>query len=193
MKHPAITCLDELEALFAGAGGQLYGGEAISQLEHALQAALAAESEGATPELIVAALLHDVGHLITGQGDDDVENGSNDHHEAIGAVALAALFSEDVCQPIALHVAAKRFLCATEPGYIKRLSPASLASLKLQGGIMDSLEAARFAARRHAADAVRLRRWDEVAKVPGLATPPLAHYLGIAQRVMVRGSLHAAF
>jgi phosphonate degradation associated HDIG domain protein len=180
---PTIESLPELGHWFATAGTQLYGGEAISQLEHALQSAHFAQLAGASPSLITAALLHDLGHLLANQQDHDVEQGIDDHHEAIAVTALKHLFGPAVLMPIALHVEAKRFLCATEADYLASLSPASLQSLQLQGGVMNESEVARFAARPYAADAVQLRRFDDQAKVVGLPTASLADYLSIATAV----------
>ncbi|GHD58278.1 phosphonate degradation HD-domain oxygenase [Jeongeupia chitinilytica] len=170
-----------LENLLRHQAGALYGGEAISQLAHALQSAECAERDGAPAALITAALLHDIGHLVAEQGDDDIADGIDDRHEQVGVAALKTLFADDVIAPIALHVAAKRYLCAVEPGYLAALSAASRASLALQGGVMDGLEADRFAANPHARAAVALRRWDDEAKVAGKTTPPLAHFLAIAR------------
>ncbi|MBM3115403.1 phosphonate degradation HD-domain oxygenase [Jeongeupia naejangsanensis] len=170
-----------LESLLCNAGHSLYGGEAISQLEHALQSAECAERDGASAALTTAALLHDLGHLVSGQADDDLANGIDDRHEQIGIAALRGLFGDDVLAPIALHVAAKRYLCAVEPTYLAELSPASCLSLALQGGVMTTAEAERFDRNPHAAAAIALRRWDDEAKVVGKTTPTLGHYLAIAR------------
>ncbi|WP_432719979.1 HD domain-containing protein [Jeongeupia wiesaeckerbachi] len=171
-----------LESLLRDAGHSLYGGEAISQLEHALQSAECAERDGAPAALITAALLHDVGHLVAGQGDDDLADGIDDRHEQTGVAALRELFGDDVLAPIALHVTAKRYLCGVEPGYLADLSEASRLSLALQGGVMAEPEAERFGRNPHAVAAIALRRWDDEAKVVGKTTPGLDHYLTIARR-----------
>jgi len=176
--------LEHITHLLATRGVNQYGREAVSQLEHALQCAQWAEKSGETPATVAAALLHDLGHLVCEQGDDDIANGINDHHEAVAVQVLRRLFGDEVLQPIALHVAAKRFLCATDPAYLAGLSPASRASLALQGGVMDAAACQRFCRHPHAADALRLRRYDDAAKTPGLATPPLAHYLAIAATLL---------
>jgi gamma-butyrobetaine dioxygenase len=159
----------DLLALFAWKGGEPYG-ERVTQTAHALQAAALGEAEDAAPALVAAALLHDLGHFLAKPGDGD------NRHETIGAGLLAKLFGAAVAEPVRLHVAAKRFLCATEPGYVATLSPASVASLAQQGGPFTPDEAAAFARRPHAADAVRLRRWDDLAKVPDAPTRDLAAY-----------------
>ncbi len=169
--------LPRIAALFEQHGTAYYGGEAISQTAHALQCALLAEQAGESEAVVVAALLHDVGHLML------AESSTTDmRHQEAGADALATLFDADVTEPIRLHVAAKRYLCAIDPAYFGTLSPVSVHSLQLQGGIYDADQAATFAARPHAEAAVRLRRYDDLAKVVDLATPPLSHYLDMAAR-----------
>lgn len=172
-----MLTLSRIETLFAAHGTEWYGGEAISQTEHALQCALLAEQAGETEATIVAALLHDVGHLML------AESSTTDmRHQEAGADALAALFDADVTEPVRMHVAAKRFLCAREPGYHADLSPASVHSLALQGGPFDTAQADAFVTQPHADAAVRLRRYDDLAKVVGLVTPSLQRYLEMAAR-----------
>jgi phosphonate degradation associated HDIG domain protein len=162
--------------LFRERGDTAYGGEAVSQTEHALQAAWAAEKAGAGSALVAAALLHDVGHLLHHLGDGCAAKGLDDAHEDLGARWLERYFGPDVTEPVRLHVPAKRCLCALEPGYFEKLSPASVLSLQLQGGPFSPEEAQRFRAGPHAEAALALRRWDEEAKVPGLRTPGLEHF-----------------
>ena len=168
--------LSKIDRLFAERGGGEYHGEAVTQLEHALQSAAFAEAEGAPPSLIVAALLHDIGHLLHTHGEDCATHGIDDTHEELGVRFLTKAFGGDVTEPVRLHVAAKRFLCATRPDYFARLSPASVTSLGLQGGPMSSDEVAAFRMNPHAESAVRLRAWDDKAKVVGLETPSFSHF-----------------
>lgn len=177
------TSLRDLQDCYAAQGSGHYGGEAVSQLEHALQSAWFAEQDGAPESLVIAALLHDVGHLVAGQQDDDLAHGIDDRHEAVAVSALKPWFDESVLAPIALHVAAKRYLCATDAAYLATLSTASKQSLALQGGVMTAAEAARFAASPYADAAVALRTYDDRAKVPRLVTPALAHYFARAERL----------
>jgi len=165
--------ISRLEALFRGHGHTLYGGEAISQTEHALQCATLAEHAGESDALITAALLHDIGHFVM------AESGIVDmRHQDVAANALTETFSESVTGPIQLHVAAKRYLCAVEATYWEGLSQASKDSLVLQGGPYDAAGVAAFEQNPHYAAAVRLRRYDDAAKVVGAVTPSLEHFLG---------------
>lgn len=180
--------LDEIRALFAGRGSAAYFGESVTQLEHALQCAWLAEQGGASPRMIVAALCHDVGHLLHEEGEACADRGVDAHHEALGGRFLTARFDHDLAEPVVLHVAAKRFLASQSESYRASLSPASLQSLALQGGAMSPWEADRFANKPYAGDAVALRRWDDAAKVVGLATPDLDHFLRHAERYLARAA-----
>jgi len=171
------TTIDDVVALLRNLGGARYGREAVSQLEHALQTGELALRAGSRPALVVAALLHDVGHLSDPEAERADDEGRDVRHEASGARWLAGLFDEDVLGPIRLHVAAKRYLTAVEPTYLETLSPQSVRSLELQGGPYSEIEAERFIAAAHATDAVLLRRWDDQAKEPGRITPPLEHFV----------------
>jgi phosphonate degradation associated HDIG domain protein len=171
--------IEDIVALFESRGSKMYGAEAVSQLEHALQAATQAETAGATAELTTAALLHDLGHLLHDLGNDPAVRGTDDVHQFVVLPFLRETFPEQVLAPIRLHVDAKRYLCATDPGYWDTLSFASRRSLELQGGIFTPEQADDFIALPWAPDAVSLRRWDDLAKVPGLATPALEHFAAI--------------
>lgn len=162
-------------------GGAMYGGEAVTQLEHALQAAQCAEQAGEADTLVVAALLHDIGHLMHGLGEDCADRGRNDHHEEVGARYLERTFGPAVAEPVRLHVAAKRYLVATDPEYRALLSPASVQSLALQGGAFGRQGILGFERRKFGPEAVRLRRYDEAAKVPGATTAALEHFAAIAR------------
>jgi len=170
-----VSPLDELRAAFARRGRDTYG-EGVSQLEHALQCAACAERDGASAALIAATLLHDIGHLIHDLPQDIADHGVDTRHESLGSAFLSRHFGPDVTEPVRLHVAAKRFLATTERGYFDLLSPASVQSLRLQGGLMSAEERARFAAERFAGDAIKLRRWDDEGKSVGAETPSLTHF-----------------
>lgn len=168
--------LDDIALLFARHGHTQYTGEPVTQLEHALQSALLAEQEGAAPSLIVASLLHDLGHMLEDLGQTPTLAGIDDLHQYRILPFLRGVFSDAVLAPIALHVDAKRYLCATDADYFSTLSADSVRSLQLQGGVFDVEQAAAFIDRPHAVDAVRLRRWDDRAKTAGMATPDFAHF-----------------
>ncbi|QDU47855.1 phosphonate degradation HD-domain oxygenase [Gimesia panareensis] len=176
--------LQEIRTLFAEKGNDMYAGEAVSQTEHALQAASAAEQEEASQELITAALLHDIGHLLHKHDEDCATQGIDDLHERIGAAWLKKHFPEAVTEPIRLHVDAKRYRCATDAEYLSRLSPASVLSLELQGGPFDERGQQQFESNPWHLEALRLRNWDEAAKIPGLETPELEYFLTSVQRVL---------
>lgn len=178
--------LDDIEALFGLHGGKQYSGEPVTQLAHALQTAQLAEDAGAGDELVTAALLHDLGHLLNDQGESPTRRGIDDQHQYFALPFLRGLFGDRVLDAIRWHVDAKRYLCATRPGYRQALSDDSERSLELQGGVFDVDQAAQFIARTHADDAVALRLWDDLAKAPAKATPPLSHYLARASRCVLR-------
>jgi gamma-butyrobetaine dioxygenase len=173
--------------LFAGEGAADYLGEPVTQAEHMLQAAALAEGEGAPAALVAAALLHDVGHLTGAISGNDLMRGTDNRHSHTGADWLAQWFGPEVTEPVRLHVAAKRYLCATEPGYLELLSPASVYTLGVQGGPMRAAELAEFQASPHAADACRIRRWDDAAKVAGASTPPFEHFRPLLEALVRTG------
>ena len=175
--------VDEVLSLFARHGTQLYD-EEIFQLAHAEQTAALASASGARDTLVAAALLPDVGHLLELAERQGPRDRTTDHrHEARGSGWLAGLFPPAVTAPIALHVRAKRYLCAVDPAYLDVLSPGSVASLQRQGGPMDAAEVAAFEANPGWEDAVALRRWDDHAKVPDLVVTPLAEYRELLESV----------
>lgn len=173
-RHPVLV---EIQRLFIELGDSMYAGEPVTQTEHALQCALQAEQQRTPSAMISAALLHDIGHLLHGLGEDCADHGVDDRHEQLGAAWLEKSFRADVYEPVKHHVPAKRYRCAIDQEYHTQLSAASKLSLRLQGGPMSDIEAAAF--RRHAwfEQALQLRTWDEAAKVPGLETPQLAYFL----------------
>lgn len=157
---------DDVLALYERLGHLEYAGEGVTQWQHAWQCGRLARNAKAEPALQVAAWLHDVGHLLDGEAGTPTLHGVDDRHETRAAALLTPLFGAAVAQPVALHVEAKRFLVATQPDYAARLSADSHRSLALQGGPMPMTEAAAWRAQPHAADALRLRIWDDLAKDP---------------------------
>lgn len=171
--------LDRIKALFDGYGAAFYGSEDVTQTQHALQCAHLAEQAGEDPALVAAALLHDLGHLLQASSQTQ-----DMRHQEVAASALAPLMGPDVTEPIRLHVAAKRYLCAVDAAYYGTLSQASKNSLALQGGAFDDAGAEAFIAQPHAEAAVRLRRYDDLAKDVQAVTPPLSHYLPMVARLL---------
>jgi [1-hydroxy-2-(trimethylamino)ethyl]phosphonate dioxygenase len=179
-----MNVIDRLFNLFAEKGNGVYFGEAVTETEHALQCASLAERSGAGTELVAAALLHDVGHLLHGLPEDVAEQGIDGRHETGGAAWLSQFFGPAIVDPVRLHVAAKRYLCTVEPVYERGLSEASVRSLRLQGGPMNPDEVAQFEREPLFRSAVAVRRWDDAAKVPGLKVPGLDHYQACLESVV---------
>jgi len=176
-----MSVTDEILAIFNRRGAGAYFGERVSMTEHALQAAYFAKAAAAPPELILAALLHDIGHLVEEVPDDLADWTTDAHHEEIGSRWLAGRFPRQVFDPVRLHVPAKRYLCATDAAYYSKLSPASVVTLKLQGGPMSAAEVAQFETEPFHRQAVRVRRCDDQGKIAGLATPALADYRALIE------------
>jgi gamma-butyrobetaine dioxygenase len=162
-----VTAIEEIGALFAGPGARDYLGEPVTIGTHMLQAAALAEAAGADPSQVAAALLHDIGHL---------RNETDSRHGPAGAEWLSQWFGEEVTEPVRLHVSAKRYLCAAEPGYFGLLSDESVRTLEHQGGPMTAAEAAAFEALPFAKAAVAVRRWDDEAKDPAVTPPGFSHF-----------------
>lgn len=159
----------------------MYGYEPVSQLDHALQCAALAVNNHASDCLVTAALLHDIGHLLHDLPDESADFGVDDYHENLAYTYLSKYFPSDVSEPVRLHVQAKRYLCATESVYLESLSPASVQSLKLQGGVMTAAECSDFEKSPWFHSAIALRRWDDEAKIQGLKVPPVEQYIAYMQ------------
>jgi phosphonate degradation associated HDIG domain protein len=178
-----MSTSEEVCAIYDRRGASAYFGEAVSVAEHSLQAAYFAQAANAPDTLVIAALLHDVGHLVGGAPDDVAEWTEDAHHELIGGGWLAKRFGPEVAEPVRLHVPAKRYLCATDPGYFEKLSAASVVTLKLQGGPMTAPEIAAFEAKPYWREAIRVRQWDDEGKVAGLHTPDFSTYAALIDRL----------
>jgi phosphonate degradation associated HDIG domain protein len=185
--------LDDIRMLFEQHGALAYSGEPVTQLGHALQTAQLAEQADAPDTLVAAALLHDLGHLLhprAAAGGTPTQQGVDDLHQYYALPFLRVNFPDAVLEPIRLHVDAKRCLCAIDATYFSQLSPDSVRSLALQGGIFSDEEARTFRQQPYAEEALQLRRWDDLAKSEGCATPTLEHYLGVVQGVMRGASVN---
>jgi [1-hydroxy-2-(trimethylamino)ethyl]phosphonate dioxygenase len=183
-----VNVVDEIRRIFERRATDAYFGESVSMKDHALQAAYFAQQEAAPTALVVAALLHDVGHLLDNVPDDIEDWTADAHHEELGSRWLAQRFRPEVSEPVRLHVAAKRYLCATDPQYFETLSSASVHTLKLQGGLMEPHEIAAFEAEHYFRQAVRVRRWDDQGKVAGLSIPSLEDYSALIGSLTTRAS-----
>lgn len=175
--------IDTLKGLFSRRGSEAYFGEQVTMAEHGLQAAHFAVTCAAPDSLVVAALLHDIGHLVEDVPNDLADWVTDAQHELVGAAWLARHFPPEVCDPVRLHVPAKRYLCTTDPHYFSQLSPASVVTLRLQGGTMSAEEVTAFEAEPHFREAVLVRRWDDQGKVAGFDVPGFDHYVPLIRRL----------
>lgn len=172
--------------IFSRRGAEAYLGEEVTMAEHMLQAAALAEAEGAPEEWVAGALLHDIGHFTNEFPEDALERGTDTLHEDAGAAVLERFFPAAVVDCVRHHVAAKRYLCAIEPDYLRALSPASVHTLRLQGGPMRKVEVEAFARNPNLNAILQVRRWDDAGKVAGAETPDFAHYAPILQALVDR-------
>lgn len=179
-----MTAIDEIFEALETRGSDLYGTHRVTQAEHALQCAANAEAAGAPPTLVAAALLHDFGQMLHGLGRDTPLRGIDNRHEIVGADWLAQYYPPAVTEPIRLHVPAKRYLCAAEPGYWDKLSEGSKRSLVVQGGPFSPQQVDEYLALPYAREAARLRQWDDEAKVPGAVTRTFEDYRELLMSVM---------
>ncbi len=194
MNKPDVTSLtkenivDFIGDIFERRGADSYLGEQVTMSEHMLQGAELAEKSGGSDEIVAAALLHDIGHYTNEFPDDALEQGIDNHHDEAGAAVLAKFFPPIVIECVRCHVAAKRYLCATDKEYFGKLSEASVHTLGLQGGPMNEEEVAEFEKNPHLRDIVQVRYWDDQGKVPNHITPDFAYYAPMLQRVVDRYS-----
>jgi len=187
MSEPILdrsTIVAFIADIFERRGAESYLGEPVTMSQHMLQGAVLAEREGASDELIAAALLHDIGHYTSEFGPYSPDDTEDNHHDEAGAKVLEHFFPAVITECVRLHVAAKRYLCATDATYYDKLSQASRHTLELQGGPMNAEEVAEFRRNPFYKEAVRVRLWDEGGKDPHMKTPPFRHYVPVLQRVV---------
>ena len=170
------TMVDFILDLFARRGAEEYMGEPVSMAQHMEQSAACAAADGATDELVIAALLHDIGHFVGDFPIDSLENGIDNLHEEAGAKFLGKFYPASITEPIRLHVAAKKYLCAVDEDYFGRLSAASIQSLQVQGGPMNEAEIKAFESSPYHEAAVKTRLYDDDGKVAGLDIRPVKSY-----------------
>lgn len=172
--------------IFYRRGAESYLGEQVTMSQHMLQAARLAEQNGSDDALIGAALLHDIGHYTNEFPEDALANGQDNFHESAGAAILAPFFPAAVVDCVRYHVAAKRYLCATDAAYYAGLSEASKHTLRLQGGAMNAEEVAEFQRLEHLDAIIKVRVWDDLGKDPAVGTPEFDYYVPVLERLVNR-------
>lgn len=176
--------VQKIQEIITCRGAESYLGEGVTMEEHMLQSAMLAEAEDGSDEAIAAALLHDIGHYSGEFSEDALELGQNNYHEEAGSNLLQDIFPEEVVDPVKLHVTAKRYLCTINSNYLSCLSEASIHSLHLQGGPLKAEEVNAFEKNKHLDLCLKLRHWDDAAKIPGTKTPSFNHYLHVLKRLV---------
>ncbi|MCE8512546.1 HD domain-containing protein [Ruegeria pomeroyi] len=190
--NPDFTTLNRdnivafLGDIFARRGGEEYLGEPVTMAQHMLQGATIAEQNGLPEEIIVGALLHDIGHFTSEFGTYHPDDTEDRHHEDAGEAVLAPFFPPVITDCVKYHVAAKRYLCATRPAYFARLSPASVHTLELQGGPMTAEEVAEFERNPNIEAIIQVRYLDEAGKRADMETPDFDHFAPMVQRMVDR-------
>ncbi|PBB40267.1 phosphodiesterase [Mesorhizobium sp. WSM3866] len=178
--------------IFERRGAESYLGEPVTMSEHMLQGAWLAEQDGAPEELVAETLLHDIGHYTSEFGTYSPDDVEDKHHDEAGGEVLAPFFPPVIVECVRLHVAAKRYLCATDPSYFGKLSPASVHTLSLQGGPMSAEEVAEFRSNPFHQEAVRVRIWDEGGKVANMKTRAFRDYVPLLERVVKKFAAQSA-
>ncbi len=175
--------VDFIKDIFDRRGSESYLGEEVSMSQHMLQGAYLAQKAQGDEPLIVAALLHDIGHYTSEFPEDALEKGQNNHHDIAGAKVLERFFPSVVTDCVRYHVDAKRYLCAVETEYFSALSSASINSLRLQGGPMNPEQVIQFKTLDHLEAIIQVRRWDDQGKDKNMSTPDFSYFEPMIRRV----------
>ncbi len=178
------TIVPFLLQIFETRGPESYLGESVSMAEHMEQSAACARKDGASDEIVIASLLHDIGHFIGDFELDALEKGQDNFHEDSGALILEQFYPAEISEPVRLHVAAKRYLCTVDDSYYGKLSAASINSFNLQGGKMNADEVAEFEANPHHLAAIKLRHYDDDGKVANLSIHKVGHYKNLLESLL---------
>lgn len=178
------TIVDFIGSIFDRRGGEEYLGEPVNMGQHMLQGATIAEQQGQPEEIIIGALLHDIGHFTSEFGTFTIEDTEDRHHEDAGAKVLERFFPKVITDCVRYHVAAKRYLCATKPEYFERLSEASIHSLHLQGGPLNHMEVVEFEKNPNLDQIIAVRYLDDAGKHAGMETPDYWYFAPMVQRMV---------
>ena len=176
--------VEHLSDIFEHCGAEEYLGEPVTMAQHMLQGASLAVQQGMSDAVVAGALLHDIGHFTSEFGTFAMTDTHDRQHEVFGAKVLTPFFPEKVTQCVRHHVSAKRYLCATQPDYFDKLSPASVHSLLLQGGPMSNEEVAEFAANPHLEDIIQIRLLDDAGKVADMETYDFTYFKSMLQTLV---------
>lgn len=180
----ADTIVDFIGSIFDRRGGEEYLGEPVNMGQHMLQGATIAEQQGQPEEIIIGALLHDIGHFTSEFGTFTIEDTEDRHHEDAGAKVLERFFSKVITDCVRYHVAAKRYLCATKPEYFESLSEASIHSLHLQGGPMNDMEVVEFKKNPNLDQIIAVRYLDDAGKNADMVTPDYWYFAPMVRRMV---------
>lgn len=176
--------VDFIGSIFERRGGEEYLGEPVTMGQHMLQGATLAEQNKEPDEIVVGALLHDIGHFTSEFGTFSMDDTEDRYHENAGAAVLENFFPSVITDCCRYHVAAKRYLCATDPQYFNKLSDASIHSLNLQGGPMSEAEIINFKRNPNLKQILTVRLYDDAAKVPKMATPSFRHFAPLVHKML---------
>ena len=176
--------VDFIGSIFERRGGEEYLGEPVTMGQHMLQGATLAEQNEEMDEIVVGALLHDIGHFTSEFGTFSMDDTEDRYHENAGAAVLEKFFPRVITDCCRYHVAAKRYLCATDPLYFNKLSDASVHSLNLQGGPMSEIEVKEFERNPNLKKILTVRLYDDAGKIPDMDTPSFWHFAPLVQKMV---------